>query len=140
MRTRVVRTVAPPPTADTLRLAALFLTSGVLHLVRPQIFEPLVPRILPVRREIVLMSGAAEIACAVGLLGPRTRRVAGWASAALLVGVLPGNVQMAVTAHRRAQRAPTDLTRQALRAATIARLPFQVPLIRTALRAAGRRR
>ena len=35
---------------DLKGLAALFATSGVLHLVRPQFFETIVPRQLPERR------------------------------------------------------------------------------------------
>ncbi len=129
---------ARPLTKDVIGLAAAFLTSGVTHLVRPHVFEPMIPRALPAPRQLVYVSGVAELVCAAGLLVPRTRRLAGWGSAALLVAVFPANVQMAVTAHRRAQRDTSSASKQAARAATIARLPVQLPLIRTALRAAGR--
>ena len=46
-------------TRDLQGLAGLFLTSGTLHLVRPQLFEPIVPRSLPSRRGLVLASGVA---------------------------------------------------------------------------------
>ena len=49
-------------------------------------------------REVIYASGVAELICAVGLLHPRTRRLAGLASAAVLVGVFPGNIKMAVDA------------------------------------------
>jgi uncharacterized membrane protein len=127
----------PELTRDIVGLAALFLVSGTTHLVRPDLFEPLVPRALPTRRGLVHASGLAELACGVGLLYPRTRRVAGWASAALLLAVFPGNVQMSVSHGKRAARRQ-DATSRATFAATVARLPVQVPLIRTALRAAGR--
>ncbi len=119
-------------------LAALFLTSGVVHLVRPQVMDPLIPRALPAARQLIYASGVAELGCALGLLVPSTRRVAGWASAAILLAVFPGNVQMAVTAHGRAQRDSSGLASQAVLVAALARLPLQLPLIRTALRAAGR--
>jgi uncharacterized membrane protein len=109
----------------------------VTHLVKPEVFEPLVPRALPVRREIVYLSGIAEVVCAAGLLHPRTRRAAGWASAALLVVVFPGNVQMSVNHGKRASRRQ-DASSRAAFAGTLARLPLQVPLVRAALRAAGR--
>lgn len=130
------RTVAPL-TKDLVGLAALFITSGTTHLVKPEVFEPLVPHALPRRRELVYVSGAAELACAAGLLHPRTRRYAGLASAALLVAVLPGNVQMSANYGKRARRKGTAPA-QAAFAATLARLPLQLPLIRSALRAAGR--
>jgi uncharacterized membrane protein len=130
------RTVAPL-TRDIAGLVALFATSGTTHLVKPGVFEPLVPRVLPRRRDLVYASGVAELACAAGLLHPMTRRWAGWASAAVLVAVFPGNVQMSVTHGRRAARKGTPGARAAF-AGTVARLPVQWPLIRAALRAAGR--
>jgi uncharacterized membrane protein len=120
---------------DLRGLAALFAASGVLHLVRPQIFETIVPRQLPERRGLVYASGVAELACAAAILHPRTRRAAGWASAALLVAIFPANVQMAVTEGKRASRGTGSRGRQV---AALARLPLQIPLIRTALKAARR--
>ena len=122
---------------DAIALAGLFLTSGAMHFVRPEPFESIVPKRLPSRRALVYVSGAAEIACAVGLLVPRTRRVAGLASAALLVAVFPANVTMTGQAKRRLDRDPKDTARQGYLAATVARLPLQWPMIRAALRAGG---
>jgi uncharacterized membrane protein len=115
-------------------VAVAFAVSGVVHLVRPQVFEPIVPRALPRPRDLVLASGVAELLCAAGLALPATRRAAGAASAALLVGVFPANVQMAADAVRGAGRGHA---RAARAAATLARLPLQLPLIRWAW-AAGR--
>lgn len=115
-------------------LAALFLGSGTLHLVRPQVFEPIVPPQLPEPRRIVEVSGVAEIACGLGLLHPKTRRIAGLASAALLVGVFPANVQMSADAGKRANRKRTAKS-AGFFAGTLARLPLQWPMIKVALRA-----
>lgn len=118
-------------------LAGLFLVSGVMHFVRPQVFESIVPTRLPNRRDLVHLSGAAEVACAAGLLIPRTRRAAGLASAALLVAVFPANVTMAAQATSRVSRAPGNRRKQGYLVATVARLPMQWPMIRAALRAGG---
>ncbi|SDK33964.1 Uncharacterized membrane protein [Nocardioides sp. YR527] len=118
-------------------LAALFLGSGTLHLVRPQVFEPIVPPALPEPRKVVEVSGVAEIVCGLGLLHPRTRRIAGLASAALLVGVFPANVQMSVDAGMRANRKRTAKA-AGFFAGTVARLPLQWPMIKVALRAGKR--
>jgi uncharacterized membrane protein len=115
-------------------LAALFLGSGTLHLVRPQVFEPIVPPQLPEARKVVEVSGVAEIVCGLGLLHPKTRRIAGLASAALLVGVFPANVQMSVDAGKRANRKRTPKS-AGFFAGTVARLPLQWPMIKVALRA-----
>ena len=113
---------------DTLGLVAAFTVSGVTHLVRPETFEPLMPASLPAHRELILASGVAELVCAAGILHPRTRKAAGWASAALLVAVFPGNVKMASDAQK--SRNTT------YKRATLARLPVQLPLIRAALKVA----
>jgi len=122
-------------TKDLKVLVALFGLSGTLHMVKPQVFEAIVPRALPARRGLVYASGVAELACAAGLMHPRTRAAAGWASAALLVAVFPGNVQMAVTEGKRAHRGTGSRGKQV---ATLMRLPLQIPLVRTALKATGR--
>jgi uncharacterized membrane protein len=121
---------------DAIALAALFLASGTMHFVKPAPFESMVPRQLPQRRALVYVSGAAELACAVGLLLPQTRRLAGIASAVLLVAVFPANVVMTAQAGRGVSRDPRSAARQGYLAATVARLPLQWPMIRTALRAA----
>lgn len=123
------------PDLPTTALAGAFLGSGTLHLVRPQVFEPIIPA--PLRgqdRLLVHASGVAEIVCGVGLLVPATRPVAGPASAALLTAVLPANVQMSIDHGRRAARKRTPLAVTVL-AGTLARLPLQWPMIRVALRA-----
>jgi uncharacterized membrane protein len=118
---------APLP-KDVALLAGIFTTSGVVHLVKPEVFEPLMPSWVPAHDEVILWSGVAELACAAGLLVPATRRPAGWASAAVLVAVFPGNLTMAGDALR------TRSTR--FKAVALARLPLQLPMVRTALRAA----
>lgn len=117
---------------DTAALAAIFAVSGTLHLARPETFEPLMPSWVPRHGDLIRASGVAELLCAAGLLVPATRRTAGWASAALLVGVFPGNVKMAQDAHRVRS---TSTKAQVYRIGTVARLPLQLPLIRAALKA-----
>jgi uncharacterized membrane protein len=114
-----LRHVAP------LALGGLFLASGTLHLIRPAIFLPLIPRALPAPELIVFGSGVAELVCGVGLF--RRRRWAGLASAALLVAILPGNLQMALDA----SADPT--TDRAWLVVLWLRLPLQLPLIWVAL-------
>lgn len=107
-------------------VAAAFTVSGVVHLVRPQTFAPAMPRYLPRERhrELILASGVAELACAAGLAVPAARPLAGPASAALLLAVFPANVQMALDAVGSSRANP------GLKAAMLARLPLQWPMIR----------
>ena len=115
---------------DTTALAVLFTASGIGHFVKPKPFESIVPKPLPNKRKLVYLSGALELVCAALLLNPKTRKVGGLASAALLVGVLPANVQLALSAMRNSK------TTVWFTFGTVARIPLQSPMIRTALRAA----
>ncbi|QTE29690.1 DoxX family protein [Pengzhenrongella sicca] len=108
-------------------LAALLAAAGAAHFVRPRPFESLIPRALGNPRAWVLASGAAELACAVAVAVPRTRRVGGLASAALFVAVFPGNVTMALAAH------PGGRSWASSPAIAWGRLPLQVPLVAWAL-------
>src|SRR3954453_18652514 len=80
---------------DARIVVGAFLASGTVHLVRPETFEPIMPRFVPAHREVIYASGVAELVCAAGLLHPRTRTAAGWASLAVLLGVYPANFKMA---------------------------------------------
>jgi uncharacterized membrane protein len=112
---------------DAKVLVGILGVSGILHLVKPETYEPLMPDFVPAHREVIYGSGVAELVCAAGLLHPSTRRVAGYATAALLVAVFPGNLKMADDARRsRSNR---------FKALAFARLPLQLPMIRAALRA-----
>ena len=112
----------------TKLLVGIFAASGVVHLAKPEVYEPLMPAWVPAHREVILASGVAELLCAVGLALPATRRLSGWASAALLLGVWPGNLQMALDSNR------TSST--AFKAVAWGRMPLQVPMIRAAVAAA----
>lgn len=111
-------------------VAAIFACSGVIHLVKPQAFEGTVPQMLPYHRELVYLSGAAELLCATGLLVPRTRHHAAIATTALLVTIFPANVQMAWDAGEDFVSKGATTQRGAFLAATLIRLPLQWPLIR----------
>lgn len=109
-------------------LSGVFITTGVLHFLRPGYFEQIVPEALPAHRELVLVSGAAELAGGIGVAIAGTRRVAGLWLVALLIAVFPANVNMAIHADRFDSIAPVLLW---------ARLPLQGLLIWWALRATG---
>jgi uncharacterized membrane protein len=120
--------VTAPATRTALGLAALLGTTGTIHLVRPRVFYAALPTWLPGSRyRWAVGSGVAELACAALLAHPRSRRLGGWASAGLFVGVFPGNLYMA-------QQARTPQAR----VVTLLRLPLQVPLVLWAWHAARR--
>ncbi|GAA4264514.1 hypothetical protein [Frondihabitans peucedani] len=113
-------------------LAAVLAASGTLHLVRPQTFDPIVPRALPgERRTWTLVSGYAELATAAALAAKPSRRIGGSLAALLFVAVFPANIVMA------RQYLRSSKTTRTAKAIVLARLPLQVPLVLFALRARG---
>ena len=113
-------------------LAAAFLTSGLVHMVRPGVFTPLIPPALPSPEGFVYVSGVAELICAAGLLA--RSRWAGPASVVTLLAVFPGNVQMALDVTSAAQSGEGAKV-----VAVWARLPLQIPMIWAALQNEPRR-
>jgi uncharacterized membrane protein len=80
-----------------LGLASLFTFTGTMHFLRPRFFEAIVPpAIEPQKKEVVAISGAAELAGAALVLHPGSRRLGRWWLLALLVAVFPANIHMAV--------------------------------------------
>lgn len=107
-------------------VVVLFTASGILHLVRPGAFDAQVPSFLPARTAVVVVSGVLELACAALLVAPRTRRLGGLATAALLVAIFPGNLWQTWEAwqdHRDGEAGTGYLV------GTLVRLPLQAPLV-----------
>lgn len=78
-----------------LAIASLFLASGLSHFLLTPFFVAIMPPYLPWHRAAVYVSGAFELAGALGLLAARTRRAAGIGLFALTVLVTPANIFMA---------------------------------------------
>jgi len=108
-------------------MAVSFTGTGVLHLVRPAVFDAVVPRVLGAPRPWTLLSGVAELVCAAALAAPGTRRLGGALSAAMLLAVWPANISMAQRAFRSPRASRTR------RVVTAVRVPLQVPMVASAL-------
>ena len=101
--------------------------AGVMHFVAPETYLGMMPEVLPAKLALVYISGIAEIAGGLGLIHPKTRRWAAWGIIALLVAVLPANVNMAIN---ELPLGTTEVPTWAL----WARLPLQLVLIAWAYR------
>jgi uncharacterized membrane protein len=103
-------------------LALLMAVAGTAHFASPRPFIDHLPAAVPLRAELVAVTGAIEIGLAVALVGPkRWREHAGLALAAYLVLVFPANVYAALS-QVPIEGVPAGWLRWA-------RLPLQVPLI-----------
>lgn len=112
-------------------LAVFMVVAGVGHFVAHDEFLKQVPTWLPGGSLIVWVSGVIEGALGIALvMSPRDRRrLAGWALAAFLVAVFPGNIHQAV--------AGTDAFGLDTPTARWGRLLFQPALIALALWSTG---
>ena len=86
-------------------LAALYGPFGVLHMRAPAAFLPIMPPQIPHPQAVVVATGACELAGAIGLLVPWTRKAAGVALALYAACVFPANIYHAL-AHRHAPPLP----------------------------------
>ncbi|MES2392434.1 MAG: DoxX family protein [Acidobacteriota bacterium] len=101
-------------------MSALYLAAGIAHFSASRVYERTIPAGLLAHHALVLISGAAELAGALGLLYPPTRRAAAWGIILLLLAIFPANINMAL--HPQLfPRIPTW--------ALYARLPVQLALI-----------
>ncbi|MEZ0114503.1 putative membrane protein [Catenulispora sp. EB89] len=119
----------PRLTSPHAALAGLLASAAVTHVVAPKQYDAIIPRALPGSpRMWTYVSGAAELAVAVAIANPKSRRQGSLAAAAFFVAVFPANVKMARDWNDRPAPA---------RAAAWGRLPLQVPLVWWALKVAG---
>ena len=100
---------------------------GTVHFLAPKPFDTIVPAELPgSARVYTYASGAAEISVGALLVPRRTRRLAALAAAVLFVGVFPAYANMV----RLWWDKPWPM-----RIFALARLPLQIPMVTTALKA-----
>ena len=88
------------PSLSRIVLGGFFLAAGALHFIKPRPYESIMPEALPAHRELVYLSGVAEMAGGAGVLADPARRVAGWWLIATMLAVFPANINMAVEAQR----------------------------------------
>ena len=98
-------------------LGVVLVGQGINHFIVTDVMVRMMPAALPAHRELVWLSGIAEIALGLLALRPRTRVLAGWGILALLVAVFPANINMALQAEQWPEVSAWVLW---------ARLPFQM--------------
>ncbi len=73
---------------------AWFFFGGLAHFAFTELEASIVPPQIPDATDVVLGTGVLELAGALGLMLPWTRRLAGWCLFALTLAVTPANVYM----------------------------------------------
>ncbi len=105
-----------------LLMGGLYVIAGLQHFVITRRYVAIMPPYFSRPRDLVLISGIAEIAGGLGVPSqiPFIRQASAWVIIALLVSVFPANVYM-VTGHQNFPSIPLWIA--------VLRLPLQLPLI-----------
>ena len=100
-----------------------FVLAGLMHFIKTRWYERIMPPYIPRHREVVYISGVAEIAGGLLTMHPATRKAGSAWSIATLLAVFPANVHMALEAEKFEEHTPGG------RNALYARLPVQLLFI-----------
>lgn len=75
-----------------LGIAIFLVMTASAHFSNPGAMAAMLPGFLPLRIEIVVLTGFLEIALGLAILVPQVQRLVGWAIMAMLLGFLPANI------------------------------------------------
>jgi uncharacterized membrane protein len=104
-------------------MGLFYIFAGAMHFADTDFYRPMMPPYLPAHDELIYLSGIAEVMCGIGVLIPRVRVVAAWATIVLLIAVFPANIHIAV------DNVPLGGATEGAGAWNYVRLPFQAVLI-----------
>ncbi|MCW5603737.1 MAG: hypothetical protein KIT18_04205 [Burkholderiales bacterium] len=82
--------------AGAIGLGILFVFTGIGHFIQTGPMVQMLPPWVPQRELLVYATGILEFAIAAGFFLPRTRKLAGWSAAAVLVLFFPANIYAAI--------------------------------------------
>jgi len=77
-----------------LAVMLCFTAAAHFNSMRPDMIA-MVPPVVPYPEVMVTLTGVCEVLGAIGLLVPRTRRIAAWALIVLMLALLPANIYAA---------------------------------------------
>jgi uncharacterized membrane protein len=94
----LMATMVSPRAIDVSRwlLSLFYGTAGVLHLIRPEWFLPIIPLGVPFPCFVIVVTGVCEIVGALALFVPVLRRHAGLMLALYAICVFPANMRHAM--------------------------------------------
>lgn len=79
-----------------IAISLMLAFTAIGHFVFTKGMAMMLPAFMPMRKEIVYLTGVIEIAAAVGLLVPGLYRLAGWLLIVFFILMLPANIYAAV--------------------------------------------
>jgi uncharacterized membrane protein len=82
--------------AAAIGLGILFVFTASGHFLLTEPMTQMLPPWVPARTALVYLTGVLELVIAAGFVVPRTRRIAGWTAAFVLVLFFPANIYAAI--------------------------------------------
>ena len=76
-------------------MSFFYIMVGLSHFKNPKWYLQIIPPVLPLKLELVYLSGIFEIILGLLLLFKNTRPLAGWGLIILLIAVYPANIYLA---------------------------------------------
>lgn len=77
-------------------LGILFIAAGLNHFVNTAFYIGIMPPYIPFHRELVYITGVAEIVLGILVIVPRTAAPAAWGLILLMILMFPANLHMAL--------------------------------------------
>ena len=105
-------------------MSIMYIFAGIMHFVKPKMYMRIMPRYLPAHKQLVLLSGLAEILLGIGLLSTSTRNASVYGIVIMLLIFLLVHFYMLSS-----KKAAAGISRWIL----IARIPLQFVLVWWAL-------
>jgi uncharacterized membrane protein len=104
-------------------MGIFYIVGGIAHFTNTAFYLPMMPPYLPWHRELIYLSGVAELALGIAVLVSRLRQRAAWAIIWLLIAVFPANIHIAL------HNVPLSGAHEGAGIWNWVRLPFQAVLI-----------
>ena len=80
-------------------ISFIFITAGIFHFIKPKTFLKIMPPYIPLAKEMVIISGVAEIIVGIAVLFDSYRTPALWGIFAMLITFLPVHIHMLIDKH-----------------------------------------
>lgn len=79
-------------------MGTCYVLAGVNHFIHEDFYVKMMPSIVPLPREMVWLTGIAEIVLGIGVFFASTRKTSAWGIIVLLILIFPANINMALHA------------------------------------------
>lgn len=77
-------------------MGGLYIFAGLMHFWKPKAYMKIMPAYIPSHLFMVYLSGVLEVLFGALVMIPETQTIGAWGIIAVLIGVFPANIDMAL--------------------------------------------